>query len=242
GVVDPEARSVIECVVAERGAPLFERDRDFSYAYRPVQVGQGPPTVTVRTGSRTWPEMELGLLGQHQAANAALVVAGVEQLHVADWIIPEAAVALGLAEVVWPARMEVLGRSPWVVLDCAHNTASVRALVETLGDSFPPCRRLLVFASSTDKDVPGMLRLLAPHFAHFYLTKFGDNPRAVPPERRGAWLDEIGDVPCDMFGSAPAAWRAARAASGLADMVVVTGSVFLAGELRPVMLETSHEH
>lgn len=241
GVVDPEARPVIERVADEREAPLFEIDRDFSFAYRPAQVGFGRPTVAVRTRSQTWPEMELGLLGQHQAANAALVVAGVERLREVDWTIPDAAVARGLADVVWPARMEVLCRSSWVVLDCAHNTASVRALVETLGDSFPPCRRLLVFASSNDKDVPGMLRLLAPHFAHFYLTKFRDNPRAVPPERLAGWLREIADVPCDAFDSAAAAWRAARTAAGSADMVVVTGSVFLAGELRPVMLQHQHE-
>jgi dihydrofolate synthase/folylpolyglutamate synthase len=234
-VAGPEARPVVERVAAERVAPLAELDRDFSFACRPGRVDRVAPTVTICTGSRTWPEMQLGLLGKHQAANAALVVAGVERLRDEGLAIPDAAVARGLADVVWPARMEVLGRSPWVVLDCAHNTASVRALVETLADSFPPCRRLLVFASSNDKDVPGMLRVLAPHFAHFYLTQFGNNPRAVPPAQLAAWLGEIADVPRDAVPSADAAWRMARAAAGPADMVVVTGSVFLAGELRPAM-------
>ena len=61
--------------------------------------------------------MDLSLLGEHQAANAALVVACVEELRAQGWKITDAAVRGGLANAVWPARMEVLGRRPWVVLD-----------------------------------------------------------------------------------------------------------------------------
>ena len=82
--------------------------------------------------------MELGLLGEHQAANAAVAVACVEQLRAEGFSIRDDAVAAGLAGVYWPARMEVLGRDPLVVLDCAHNVASVQALVDTLQTSFPP--------------------------------------------------------------------------------------------------------
>ena len=55
----------------------------------------------------------------------------------------------------------------------------------------------------------------------------------MPPEQLAAWLGEVTNVPRDPFPSAAAAWRAAWSAAGPADMVVVTGSVFLAGELRP---------
>src|SRR5205814_701146 len=109
-------------------------------------------------------------------------VACVEQLQAAGWQVPDPAVAAGLAGVRWPARLEVLGERPLVVLDCAHNIASAQALVETLQASFPPARRLLIFAASNDKDVPGMFRVLAPHFGHAFLTRYGNNPRSVPPE------------------------------------------------------------
>ena len=66
-----------------------------------------------------------GLLGRHQAANAALVLAAVEELRRQGWTIPEAAVRRGLAEVRWPARVEVVARRPTVVLDAAHNVASI---------------------------------------------------------------------------------------------------------------------
>jgi dihydrofolate synthase/folylpolyglutamate synthase len=131
--------------------------------------------------------------------------------------------------------MEVVGRRPLVVLDCAHNVASARAVVETLRESFPPGRRLLIYAGSGDKDVPGIFHVLAPHFDGAWLTRYTHNPRAVPPARlaelwaaAGGKRPTAADTPAD-------AWRAARAEAGPADLVCVTGSVFLAGELRPLL-------
>jgi dihydrofolate synthase/folylpolyglutamate synthase len=69
---------------------------------------------------------EPGLLGEHQAANAAVAVACVERMREQGWDIPDTAVASGLANVAWPARLEVVGRRPIVVLDCAHNIASAQ--------------------------------------------------------------------------------------------------------------------
>src|SRR5262249_41763991 len=148
-------------------APLRQLGGDFHFAYQPGRVTERElqrPRVRVTTRRRTWPEMELGLLGEHQAANAAVAVASIEVLREQGWHLPDAAVAAGLAEVSWPARMEALGRNPLIVLDCAHNVASAEAVVETLLASFPPSRRLLIFAGSSDKDLAGMFRVLAPHF------------------------------------------------------------------------------
>ncbi|MFL5339318.1 MAG: bifunctional folylpolyglutamate synthase/dihydrofolate synthase [Gemmataceae bacterium] len=235
GADDGEAAAVIERIAAERRAPLALLGRDFSLDYEPGRAGGRLPRAAVRTKLQTWPALEIGLLGRHQAANAAVAVSCVEHLRQAGLTIPDAAVAAGLAGVRWPARLEVLGRAPWVVLDCAHNIASARAMVETIAESFSPRRKFLVFAVSSDKDVPGMLRELAPHFDGFYLTRFGQNVRAVPPEQLAAWLADVADVPRLTFPSAADAWRAARAAAGPDDLVAVSGSVFLAGELRPLI-------
>jgi dihydrofolate synthase / folylpolyglutamate synthase len=188
------------------------------------------------TKRRTWPLMELGLLGEHQAANAAVAVACVEQLRAAGWHVPDTAVAAGLANVCWPARLEVLSQSPLVVLDCAHNVASAEALAQTLQVSFPPARRLLVFASSNDKDVAGIFRVLAPHFQHAFLTRYGNNPRSVTPEELAGFLQRSANMPCTLFPTAAHAWQAARNLAGPSDLICITGSVFLAGELRPLII------
>ncbi len=236
GATAPEARAVIEQTCRRRRSRLHELGVDVHYRYEPGRVtaeGDRPPRVQVSTRRHLWPEMELGLLGEHQAANAALVVACVEELRAQGLGIADRAVAAGLAGVTWPARLEVLARRPLVVLDCAHNVASAQALADTLHSSFPETRRLLIFAGSSDKDLAGMLRLLVPYFARVFLTRYGSNPRAMPPEQLA---DSVGGRADVVICATPQdAWRVARADARPDDLVCVAGSVFLAGELRPII-------
>ena len=242
GATDPEPLAIIAEVCRQRRTSLDELGRDFHFSYEPGLVKATTlvaPQVQVATRRRSWPAMRLGLLGRHQAANAAVVVATVERLRERGLVIPEEAVAKGLADVAWPARLQVVGRSPLVVLDCAHNVALARAVVETLRESFPlPAdgRRLLVFAGSGDKDLEGIFRVLAPAFDRIYLTRFTNSPRGVPPEHLSEFLRRVAEVPQEIHATPPAAWRAARSAAGPNDLICVTGSVFLAGELRPLVL------
>jgi dihydrofolate synthase/folylpolyglutamate synthase len=236
GAMAREARPVIERIACERGCRLAELNRDFRFEYEPGQAGAQLPRMTVQTQRHTWPQMELGLLGAHQAANAAVVVACVEELREQGLSIPDSAVATGLANVYWPARLEILAPSPWVVLDCAHNTASVEALIDTLNDSFPPGRRILIFGSSNDKDIHGMLRLLAPQFDHFLLTQFSHNPRATFAGELASLLGEIANVPHRVCPTPAQAWEIARSMARPTDLIAIAGSVFLAGELRPLLL------
>jgi dihydrofolate synthase/folylpolyglutamate synthase len=250
GARGDEARPVIERICRERGSPLRQIDADFSYQYEPGVVVPGslrPPRVQIRTSRRAWPPLELGLLGEHQAANAALVVATVEQLRDSGLPIADEAVACGLAEVSWPARLEVIGRRPLIVLDCAHNLASARALVDTLEASFPAHllenagasspRRLLLFAGSTDKDLAGIIEVLAPHISHAYLTRFDSNPRAATPDYLAGLWRRVTSLPCTLCKTAVEAWQQVRSDAREEDLICVTGSVFLAGEVRPLVLE-----
>jgi dihydrofolate synthase/folylpolyglutamate synthase len=110
--------------------------------------------------------------------------------------------------------------------------------VQTLQASFPPARRLLVFAGSSDKDLAGMFRVLSPHFAHAFLTRYSVNARSVSPERLAELLRTSGDLPYTICPTPADAYRAARAAAGADDLICITGSVFLAGELRPLLQST----
>jgi dihydrofolate synthase/folylpolyglutamate synthase len=242
GVVVPEARAVIEQTSKKREARLQQLGADFHYRYQPGFAGSNAvrkPRVEVTTWKRRWSEMELNLLGEHQAANASVAIACVEQLRTQGWHLPDDAVAKGLSEVIWPARMEVVSRRPLVVLDCAHNVASAAALVETLQSSFPPGRRLLLFAGSSDKDIPGMFRVLAPQFDHAFLTRYTDNPRSVAQEQLLAWWRAAGDRPATPCATPREAWTKARQMAAKPDLICITGSVFLAGEMRPLLLRDS---
>ena len=242
GVTEPAPQAVIRRVAVECHAPLIERGRDFDSDYHPAKfVGESSqrrhPQVTVTTSQRRYPDFTMNLLGAHQASNAALVVATVEQLRKAGMPIPDAALATGFAEVRWPARIEVMSTRPVVILDTAHNVPSIDALLKTLAETFPEVRgrKSVVFAVSSDKQYPDMLRRLSSDFDRFHLCRFGSNPRSVPPEKLAELLHGFG-VRDGVFvhSTASIAWQCALSEAGAEDLVCVTGSVFLAGEIRSV--------
>lgn len=241
GVTDPEARPVIRRVAAERGSRLRELEVDFHVTYQPGRIGQRLPTVGIQTERHHWPPMALGLHGKQQAANAALAVAAVEELRAMGLTIRDEHVALGLRHVRWPARLEVLAHKPLVLLDCAHNVASIQALVDTLDEVPNRGRRWLIFASSSDKDIPGMLRVLAAHFHHVALTRYAHSARAAAPENLATMGAAAGIRSLERFDSAPEAWRTVFREASPEDLILVAGSVFLAGELRPIIQDSVNQ-
>jgi dihydrofolate synthase/folylpolyglutamate synthase len=98
---------------------------------------------------------------------------------------------------------------------------------------------LLIFAASSDKDLAGMLQLLAPYFDGAYLTRYANKARSAPPEELLELWRRAGGPPAAAFATAAEAWHAAHADAGPQDLICVTGSVFLAGELRTLCAEES---
>jgi len=242
GVIRPEARAVIRQISRERQAALREREVDFHYEHEPARINGGQerwPRVRVSTWRGDGPWRELRLIGEHQAANAAVAVAAVEVLREQGLPISDRAVAAGLARVRWPARLEIIARRPLVLLDCAHNVASAQALAQALVVSFPLApngRRLLIFAGNKDKDLSGMLAVLAPCIDHVFLTRFGNNPRCVPPERLAEILPEKLRRAATVCPDTTGALELARRSAGPDDLICAAGSVFLAGELRSLLV------
>jgi dihydrofolate synthase/folylpolyglutamate synthase len=232
----PDALRVIATVAAANDAPVRCLGREFNYLYAPDHPFE-PPLVRVATNQRDWGWLPLGLFGEHQASNAAGVVAAIEELRRVGLIVPDRAVRHGMAHVCWPARMELIARSPVVVLDCAHNVASMRALLDTLLLSFPINGvKHLLFAASTDKQIPEMLAILAPVFDVIHLTRYTSNPRSADPAQVAQLLTEMGHTRVAQYATPEEAWHAVHKQLGPNDGVVVTGSVFLAGELRPLLV------
>jgi dihydrofolate synthase/folylpolyglutamate synthase len=245
--MDDEAHAVLVDIARQHGARLIEAGKDFTFDYRPphqidahAEAGRLDFKFSGSDSVVELPDAPLRMLGRHQAANAALALATVLELRRQGWLVSTDAMRTGLAEAALPGRIEVVSRRPTVVLDVAHNVASVAALVECLAESFACRRRTLIFAASRDKDVPGMLRVLGPHFQRIILTEFRENPRAAPVGQlatfcrqelealgrgaNGVYLDERAD-PVD-------AWELARQNTAPDELVCITGSFFIAAELR----------
>jgi dihydrofolate synthase / folylpolyglutamate synthase len=239
GVRGDEARASIHRVAKLRGTPLREIDVDFHYDYQapePPLTRPTPGRVAVRTWLREWPSLALPMLGSHQGQNAAVALASLDALAEQGIEVGPEAVARGFASLNWPARVEVLGDRPWIVIDGAHNVASAKALAETLRTCFPPSSVTLVFGTTREKDLPGQLQALLPLADVAIATRYVKNPRSVPPE-------EIAEVVRSLDGRSvftandPAeALALARRLTPPHGLICVTGSLFLAAETRALLL------
>ncbi len=245
GVTTPEPREVIHQVARSHDCPVVELGRDFHFRYRPPQNvdcgGQLSSLDFSYAAHDTKVEyrgLELALIGRHQAANAAVALATLVELGRHGFQVPEPAVRRGLSSVRWPARVELIQREPAIVLDSAHNVASAEALVQVLDESFSPRRRLLIFATTRDKNVRGMLEALLPRFDEVIFTRYWSNPRAVPAEDLDAAAEGIGTATRHVCPDPQTAWRLAMRVATQQHLIVIAGSFFIAAEMRAVIEQT----
>lgn len=238
GATTSDAAEVISQIAKERESPLKTLGGDFSYSYCGGVVAPGQitrPAVSVTINDEVWPELELPLFGEHQAANAAVAIACVSELRREGFQIPFETVRDGLSNVKWPARLEVVSQSPTVVLDCAHNVASIQAAVETVQAAFASSRRGLIFACSKDKDLPGMLTRLVPHFQRVWFTQYSSSARGAPADELAALWQCLGGGTSEVVQTPAQTLQAAQDWAGSDDLICVLGSVFLAGEIRSTL-------
>lgn len=231
GVTEDEPRRVIRELASGRQAAIRERGTHF--AVRAEDGNRFTVQGTDRTGPYHYEDLSLGLLGRHQRDNAAIAVAAIRELIGLGWRIPDDAVRGGLVGARCPGRIEVVSDRPTVILDVAHNPAAIRALVDTLRESFRPGVRRAVFGTSQDKDAAAMLRALYSYFDEVLLTQAGNQPRSVPLRDLRIQAESIRGCSeeSNTFSNVRAAWNAAQSRSTPDDLICVTGSFYVAGEL-----------
>ena len=239
GVTDTGPCDVIREICRERGSRLIELEMDFNVEYRPPRdlehdVSLGEIDFCDWSGQKPYQldAASLRLLGRHQARNAGVALAVIGELRRQGWEISDEAVRLGLATATCPARIETISWKPTVVVDAAHNRASVEALVATLAESFAPRRRILVFATTQEKDVRGMLEAVVPHFDEIVLTRYQHNPRAVPPKELAELTRQLTGRVCRVCSKPEEAWSVVRGLATEDDLICVTGSFYIAAEMR----------
>jgi len=173
-----------------------------------------------------YPFAEVGLAGDHQFMNAATAIGLIESLRFYDIIVSASDIMEGLKNVKWPGRLQVLARDPYVVLDGAQNKASARALKEAVTGYFNYNKLILVLGISSDKDIRGICEELVPLSDEIILTK-ANIPRAQEP----LVLSKFVGKPSRITGSVSEAMDAARGIAGPQDLILVTGSLFVVGEV-----------
>jgi len=187
---------------------------------------------SLQTPHSQYIDLFVPFLGVHQVENCATAIAALELLKQAGRLrISPVHIHSGIAAARWPARIEVLQKQPLLILDSAHTVESVEALVAALQVHFPGRAPIMVFGCSQDKNLAGMLRVLRQYCRGLTATQ-ADSPRAVPADRIARTARECGIETPKAIVPAPKAVRETLRLAGRDDMVCVTGSFFIAGEVR----------
>lgn len=226
---DAAAEAVIREAAAERGASVSFEGTDFALVEDRLAVGG--QQITVRGLAGTYDDEYLPLYGEHQGFNAALAIAAVESLvGGASQRISGDVLAEGLAQATSPGRLQLVGVSPTVIVDAAHNPHGARALVTALRESFDFDEWGIVLGILADKDAAGIVSAIAPVASQVFATS-PDSERAHEADRI-ADLAELAGLPVTVHDDLAEAADAARAWAAASDRraVVIAGSVVLAGE------------
>lgn len=224
GETSAEPLQVIEHCAAETGTPLLVAGRDYRFSC------EGAPWdlyMDFEAEGLCLKAAQIGLAGRHQCANAAVAAAMAARIRPHFAGLNENSIRLGLRDTRWPCRLERVLDDPPVLIDVAHNPAGAAALAATLS------RAVVVFAVASDKDAHAMLDLLAPMAHPLILTAFtGGRSMAVVDLEHAA-----GDRPHE---TAPSLEEAIARGMALVDAntpMLITGSVYAAGEARRILME-----
>ncbi|HEX9069575.1 MAG TPA: folylpolyglutamate synthase/dihydrofolate synthase family protein [Ktedonobacterales bacterium] len=238
-VREPEALDVITQIAHERRAPLVRvgpaGEPDCDVIWRAGEGTSEWQVGSISTALRDYRSVRLAMLGTHQIENAAVAVALAESLTevlaARGIALDEAAIREGMATVRWPARLQVVAREPWIIVDGAHNAASFARLFEALRRHFTFERLVLVMGTMTDKDITGIVREVAQGAPALVVATAARSPRALPPADMGALLRQsVPQAEIVVAADADAALALAVAQAGPRDLICVAGSLYLAGE------------
>jgi dihydrofolate synthase/folylpolyglutamate synthase len=229
GRLVPEAAAVVGARAAALGAPLRRAGPDGLLA----RAGDG---CVFHAGGVAWENLRLRLRGAFQQENAELALLALATVQ-DRWPLSGEAVRAGLGSVVWPGRLAIVRERPLVVLDGAHNPAAVEALVAELPALLGRRPTTLVMAAMQDKAWSVELDRLLPHVAEVIVTRVGR--RAEDPHRIAAAV--AGRRPVLVSEHPRKAVRSAIERAGAEGAVLVTGSLFLVGEIYAALGETPFE-
>lgn len=220
-----EAARVIKEVCHRQQAKLIQVGRDIKWRKIGSDLHQQMLTVKGKNGNY---DLTIPLLGDYQLENAATALAAIEALVSLGTDIASQNISQGFLKVSWPGRFQILSREPFVVVDGAHNAYSTKKLVENIKKYFNYQRCFLIFGTSCDKDIDGMAQELKTLSHHIIITS-SSHPRAASISSLAEKFSRLDVEPVEEENVAEALSKTLDSAEKT-DLILITGSLFVAGE------------
>lgn len=178
---------------------------------------------------------KLGLLGEHQIYNGITAIEVIKQAIQAMGIqldndLKNVIIQQGLQKVTWPGRFELLGKTPWLIRDGAHNLAGAKALRDTLIKHFTKCRFIYIIGMLRDKDVDGIIQELCPLASEIYAITVPANSRSMTAGELAEKIKPLG-IPVETANSPEEALEQAYRTARPEDAIVAFGSLYYIGRI-----------
>jgi dihydrofolate synthase/folylpolyglutamate synthase len=225
-----EAQQTIARIAAERQAPLISVAE--AVRWESIAHDLDGQRFCLLGADGQWREFFTPLLGRHQIENAATAYAALEVGRARGLPISHESIRQGFAAVRWPCRFEILQRQPPLVVDSAHNRDSVRRLMQTVDDYFPDHSLVLIFGSSEDKDITGMLEEFLPRARQVILTR-SIHPRAAIPEHLAEMINRT-DIAVQVTTRVEDALPVALRLADQHTLILAAGSLFIAAAVKEI--------
>jgi dihydrofolate synthase/folylpolyglutamate synthase len=235
---DP-VEQVLREVAEEVGCPLKVVNKDIEFSQRfGASPELGPHTrVCMISETSQFMHIPVPLPGEHQAANCGVALAVIDTLKGCGFEFPEVPLHEGLAATRTPGRMELIWDQPRILVDGAHNAASLSALMRCVGAHVPYDSMVCIFGCCEDKDIPAMLERLSLGGDKVIFTRAKGNARAADPEDLQREFTERSGKMNQVAASLPEAIDLATRAVGRDDLICITGSFYLVGEAKKYLAE-----
>lgn len=234
-----EVMKVLRDVAAERDAPLLVLGETVEFSQRfEASPELGPHVrVCVSTPRSSYEHLAVPLMGHHQGENCGLALAILDKLRERGFEAPEKDVAAGLAMTPPMGRLERVWQSPAIFVDGAHTPESVEALIKSLAAHLRYDSLIVVFGCAGDKKAGDMLGKIAGGADKVIFTRSSENPRAADPEELHTVFEERFGKMSQVAPCVKDAINMAHQAAGRGDLILVTGSFYVAGEAKRLLME-----
>ncbi|MHC4356254.1 MAG: bifunctional folylpolyglutamate synthase/dihydrofolate synthase [Planctomycetota bacterium] len=230
---DPAAMRVLKSQAVAADAPLSVTGSDIDFSHRfETSREHGPHTrICLTTPTSKFEHLRVPLHGKHQAINCGLALAMLDKLKTVGYKIDNDKASVGLSEVSLAGRMEMIWDDPRIMIDAAHNAASIQALIHAIGQNIPYDSMVVIFGCNSDKDVRGMLERLQYGADKVIFTR-SNSAKAVPPDELAETYTEVCGKMCQTASSLGQALQLAKSAVSKEDLICITGSFYLIGQAK----------
>ena len=230
---DPEAEAALKAVAEKTGAPLeiVGKEIEFSYRFESSRMLGPHNRVCLTTANTKFEHLVVPLVGEHQAINCGLALSIIDKLKGRGFVINDMKAIEGLNKLTMPGRMEEISTTPRVIVDGAHNAASVDAFMRAVGQHVPYDSMVLIFGCCADKDVTGMLEKITGGADKVIFVPVNSIRTANPTELAQQYTELYGKM-AQVAPSLEEALAIANRAVTKEDLICITGSFYLVGEAK----------